>query len=103
MNVRSILTEPSKPAHPAFRYQQLLIALGLLAADIWWRWNLPPSWSGPRYTGLVVILMLLFNHLAYQFKWPVPVTVAFRILCWSWLVLGSCYVLYVICRMMLTP
>jgi len=38
--------------------------------------------------------MLLFNHLAYQFRWPTLVTVTLRSLAWLWLAFGSFYIFY---------
>ena len=98
MNLRSILTRPSKPAQPAFQYGMLAFLLLLLALDIWWRLHLPPTWSPGHYMDGVLILMLLFNHLAYQFKWPLSVTVALRVLAWSWILFGLFYISIVIGR-----
>ena len=91
MGFRSIFTEPSKPAHPAFQYGMLVVILVLLAADVWWRVSFPPV---DRYMNSVVVLILLFNHLAYQFQWPPLGTVAIRILAWGWLVCGLLYVVF---------
>ncbi len=52
--------------------------------------------------GLVVSLMLLFNQLAYQFKWRPFVIVALRVLAWTWIVSGSFCIFYSIRRTVFT-
>jgi hypothetical protein len=94
MNIRAIFTEPSKPAHPAFSYGFLVVILLLLASDIRWRLSLPPTYSHERYASAVVALMLLFNHLAYQFRLPFALIIALRCLAWGWLVFGIFYIFY---------
>jgi hypothetical protein len=95
MNLRSIFTEPSKPASAAFRYGMLVFIVGLLVVSVWAYLRLALPYN-ERCLGVVLSLMLLFNHLAYQFRWPVPATVAIRILAWGWLVFGNIYVFFVI-------
>jgi hypothetical protein len=86
--------EPSKPAHPAYQYGMLLVILGLFAWNIHFRLGLPPGYGGEPYSGFVVVLMLLFNHLAYQFKWPRYVTATLRVLAWSWIAFGFFYLFF---------
>jgi hypothetical protein len=94
VNVRSIFTEPNQPSHPAYRYGALVFILSLLAWEICRKMQLPPRYSGDPYGTGVVLLMLLLNHLAYQFRWPTPVTIAFRVAALGWLVFGSFYIFY---------
>jgi hypothetical protein len=94
MNIPAIFAEPPKPAHPAFRYGMLVACLLLLAWHIQWRLSLPATYPYDRNSNGVVVLMLLFNHLAYQFHWPTSVTVALRALAWVWLAFGCVYILY---------
>ena len=52
--------------------------------------------SGEKYTNVVVVLLLLFNHIAFQYTktgWPSKVmkTIAF-----SWLAFGMIYIAWVI-------
>ncbi len=92
MNIRSALTEPLGPSRPAYRYGMLAFILVLLGWSIQWHYSLPPGYSGDRYGGDVLVLMMLFNHLAYQFTWPIRVLVGLRILAWSWTGFGLFYV-----------
>jgi hypothetical protein len=91
MNLRSILMEPSKPVSRAFQYGMLVFILIMLAVSLLLCFTAPPA-RGDRYLLLVIVLMMLFNHLAYQFRWPVPATVAIRILAWGWLIFGLFYI-----------
>lgn len=86
MNIRSIFTEPAKLAHPGFRYGMLVGCLLLLAWSVRWRLSVPADYPYERNGNIVVVLMLLLNHLAYQFQWSTRVTIALRALALSWLV-----------------
>jgi hypothetical protein len=94
MNIRSLLTTPLQPGRPLFVYGMLALILLLLIWNVHQLLSLPPFYPYDRYGNSVVVLMLLFNHLAYQFRWPVPVTVALRLLAIGWLVFGCIYVGY---------
>jgi hypothetical protein len=67
MTIPSFFKDAPQSGHPAFRYGMLLAILGLLAADLYWRVNLSAMYGSGRYVNAVVILMLLLNHLAFQF------------------------------------
>lgn len=86
--------EPPKEVEPVFRSVMLGVCLFLLAWNIRWLLALRPDYSYDRYGNLVVILMLLFNHLAYSFRWPVRVTVALRVWAWVWLAFAIGYLLW---------
>ena len=92
MNIRTIFAEPAKLAPPAFRYGMLVVCLLLLAWHIQWRLSLSADYPYERNGNGVVALMLLFNHLAYQFRWSTRVTIALRMLAWSWLAFGCFYI-----------
>src|ERR1022692_4257349 len=80
MNIRASFTEPTKERSSAFRYGMLVACLLLLAFHIQWRLTLSPDYRHDRNGNGVVALMLLFNNLAYQFRWPTSVPVALRLL-----------------------
>ena len=84
----------SKSANPSYHYGMLLFILGLLTWNILWLFSLSPTYKGDPYMGSVVILMMLLNHLAYQFTWPAPIHAVLRIVTWSWTILG---LLYLVC------
>ena len=94
MNIRASFTEPPKERSFTFRYGMLVVCLLLLAFHIQWRLTLSPDYRHDRNGNGVVALMLLFNTLAYQFRWPTSVTVALRLLAWVWLAFGCFYIFY---------
>ncbi len=90
-------TPPPRPlSNPVYRYGMLVVVLGLLAG--WFRLycTTSPASSSVPYVLLVVILSLLFSHLAYSFRWPPSITVVLRTLCWSWSVFSVFYILYIV-------
>jgi len=70
------LDEP-RLAGSGYRYGMLVFMLVLTIFSAIVVAHLPSDRSG-RYFGVVVPPMLLLKHLAFQFRWPVPVTVALR-------------------------
>lgn len=94
MSLWSSFSKPAKPSSTAYRFAMLAVCLCLLAGNIHWRAQLSPDYPYHRYDNTVVVLMLLFNHLAYQFRWPTPVTVALRIVAWAWIAFGVFYLFH---------
>ena len=94
MNIRASFTEPPKEGSSAFRYGFLAVCLLLLAFHIHWRLGLSPDYPYDRNGNGVVALMLLFNHLAFQFRWNTSVTISLRLLALAWLSFGCFYFLY---------
>ena len=88
------LTKSSKSKTPAYAYSMLAVILALLAWNIRWRLNLSPRYPSDRNGTLVVALMLLFNHLAFQFRWTLLMTATLRILALAWIVFGFFYLFY---------
>jgi hypothetical protein len=88
------LTQPPKKVRPGFNSVMLALILLLLASDIYLLKNLRPDYRGDRYRNAVVGLMLLFNHLAFQFRWPILTTVFLRALAWIWVVFGFVYITF---------
>lgn len=94
MIIRRILTSPGQPGNPIFAYGFLIVIVLMLIWNIQVLMDTPPSYHYDRCGNLVVALMLLFNHLAFQFRWPAGVTVALRVLSLGWTVFGLFYVFY---------
>jgi hypothetical protein len=88
MSFYTVFARPPRRTYAAFSYGMLGVILVLLAIDLQWRLSLPSAYPHDRNLNCVVVLMLLFNHLAYQFRWPPAATVGLRVLAWSWLVFG---------------
>jgi hypothetical protein len=94
MGIRSTRKEPSEATGPVYRYGMLVFILVLFAWEMQLHLTLPPTYDGDPYKGYVVVLMLLFNHLAMAFNWRRRVVVALWVLAWSWLVFGLFYIFY---------
>ncbi len=97
MNIRGIFTDHPKQRHPVFTYGFLVINLALLAAFICLRVTTPPtsmySYDRDGNCG-VVVLMLLLNHLAFNFRWSTSVTVTLRFLAFGSLGFMMFYIFY---------
>jgi hypothetical protein len=92
--LKAMFTSRPLPTHPLDRYGILIVILGLLAVNLWWYFRLSPAYSGDPYTLFVGGLTGLFCHLAFSFQWRPSVTVALRVLTWSWLVFAFFYAFY---------
>ncbi|MCX6848444.1 MAG: hypothetical protein NTY98_05955 [Verrucomicrobia bacterium] len=94
MKTRNILTSPPQLRSARFTYGFLVFMVLLLLWNVKLWWSVPPSYPYDRYTNLVVVLMLLLNHLAFQFRWPRWGMIVMRLLALGWCVFGLFYVLY---------
>ncbi|MBP7052034.1 MAG: hypothetical protein KBE65_13550 [Phycisphaerae bacterium] len=94
MNTGSVSTQWGQTAGPIWRYGMLALILGLLAWNLHSYFSLPARYRYDSYMNLVVVLMLLFNHLAFAFKWRRSITVALWTVAWSWIVFGLFYIFY---------
>ena len=89
------LTEP-RLRGAGYRYGGLAFILALLILNALLCPHLPPSYPGGRWFPLIVPLMLLLNHLAFQFRWSQLVTVFLRVIAYAWLIFGMVYILSVV-------
>jgi hypothetical protein len=99
MTIRSVFTDPPQQLPPAVRYGLLLALVGLLAFDLLRNFVLFPTFHPDHYANTVVILMMLFSHLAFQFRWPSIATVALRAVVFMSLLFGLPYILFVVVTM----
>lgn len=68
-----------------YRYGFLALILGLFAFVLY-----HPS---PHYLrALIVPVMLLLNHLAFQFRWPSGLAIALRVFALAWVAGGCIYI-----------
>jgi hypothetical protein len=81
---------------PGMRNGFLAFILALLVVDTVLCLCTSKPYPGGRGMLLIVPLMLLFNHLAYQFRWSRRVTAFWRITAWVWLIFGSYYIYVVV-------
>jgi hypothetical protein len=91
VNLYNLLTSQPK-THPVFSYGFLAVILALLFLDVSWRISLPSSYPYHRNMNLVVALMLLLNHLAFQFRLPPTATALLRIMAICWLGFALYYI-----------
>ena len=94
MSRQSVPDEGALISSAAYRYGMLAVILGLLAWDVHLYLSLPPGYHGDPYGNFVTVLMLLFNHLAFAFKWRRSVSIGLQIVACVWLVFGFFYVVY---------
>lgn len=70
-----------------WQYGFLIVILVLLSHDIY----RVQTRDNPSYDIFIVTIMLLLNHLAYQFKFGAKGTIFIRALAWVWIILGVSY------------
>ncbi len=76
-----------------WRYGFLGLLLLLFVWDLMELRSRPDSHGADRFSGMILCLMLIFNHVAY---WLIPAggfRAAFRAFAWAWAVFGFVYVL----------
>lgn len=76
-----------------WKYGMLVIILGLLALSVI---NLLGSrnFGYDQYGGLVIGLMLLFNHIAYYFTTKGWKSIVMKTVAWVWIAFGLVYILW---------
>ncbi len=95
MTLRNIFLDPPKvQVWPGFRYGFLVFVGALLAWNAYLFGTRPPGVPGDPYGGLILGVMLLLNHVAFQFHLPPRVALAARILPIGWLAFGLVYICY---------
>lgn len=78
--------------NPWWKYGLFVVLLTLLALQIYWQRDVPHAAADVRYEGIVVTLMLLLNHVAFQFRFGRRTTIVLRIIAWLWIVTGLAYI-----------
>ena len=81
---KTFLQEP-RPNSAAYRYGFLALILALFAYILY----LPGDWN---LRAVTVPLMLLLNHLAFQFRWPSGLAIALRVIALVWVLVGCIYI-----------
>ena len=77
-----------------YKYGMLAVILCLLVANV----THLLKWQGfayDKYGNLIVALMLLFNHIAYNFTKTGWKNRVMRAVAWIWLILGFVYIFWV--------
>ena len=85
------LCEPT-PGSDGYRYGMLAFVIALLVSQILLSPHISSSNPGGRWSGFIVPLMLLFNHLAFQFRWSRTVAISLRVVAYLWIAFGSAYI-----------
>ena len=78
----------------SFKYGFLVLIIGLLvwSADPLMKWQ---NFDRFQFGNLVVPLMLLFNHIAYQFTKKGWLSRVMKTIAWIWLVFGFAYIFWI--------
>jgi hypothetical protein len=90
----TIQNERLSTASWLYRYGFLVVCIVLVVMTIRHSLGLPADYGYDRYQGVIVPLMLLLNHLAFQFSLPKLLGIAVRSLAVSWIVFGVIYIFY---------
>jgi hypothetical protein len=75
---------PYKNAFLGFILVMLVANVAILVTD--------GAYGYRKYTNIVVSLMLLFNHVAFQYKLPGLFSPLAKLLAWTWLSIGLVYI-----------
>lgn len=94
MGMRYRRTASRETGGPLYRYGMLVFVLGLLAWAVHSSSPRPPGYEANPYGRIILVLMLLFNHLAIAFAWPRRIGIALWILTWSWMALTIFYAIF---------
>lgn len=97
MDLPAFLTSAPKPVSPMVRLGFLALCAGLLVGHVAWLGRHSWAFHDDRHRIVALVLVaFLFNHLAFRFAWPRPVTIALRVGATLWLLLlGACWLLAV--------
>jgi len=89
--LKNAFLEESKPLGVGYRYGFLALILALILLSVF---------VSPHHfwRGLLLPTMLLFNHLAFQFRWSRPVKIILRAFAFFWIVLVFVVMFYDISR-----
>jgi hypothetical protein len=77
--ILKLLSEDPKIMNLRLRNGFMVFFLAFLALQIF------PLQEG-KYGGLVVPIILILNHLAFQYYWPKTLTIALRVIALLWLI-----------------
>ena len=78
----------------SFKYGFLVLIISLLVWDVTILLE-RRNFDHYQYGNLVVMLMLLFNHIAYQLTKRGWLSRVMKIIAWTWIILGWAYLLWV--------
>ena len=79
-----------------FRYGLLASILALLLVQALVAIHLSASHQAGKPAGFILVLTLLFSHLAFQFRWTQPVTLALRVIACLWIACAMTYSLFLV-------
>ena len=96
MKIPATLTDPPKEERPVSRYSFLAIVCLLVSWNVSVRFAPPVDYKGDRNlnVNLAIAVMLLFNHVAFSFRWSRGTTAILRLAAICGSVLGCGYVVW---------
>lgn len=91
---RILYNDGASPAGAAYGWGMLVLIFLLIAWNFDIHFRYPSSTWQQLGRGLIVPLMLLFNHLASAFRWPGFLGFAMNVLSVSWVIIGCILVFW---------
>lgn len=91
MRFRTHFTDPPDPIRPWYRWSMLVTGLAFLWMGVRLQGELDPSDPVGRYYFTAFGLTLILGVVAWDFRWPRPVTAVLRGLHWAWIVFALAY------------
>ena len=94
---KAFLEEP-RLRSAGWRYGFLAVIIALIIGQLVVAIHFSPSYPNGRFFGFVAPFMLLFNHLAFSFRWSRLTTVCMRCVAYAWLIFGLAYIFVMLTR-----
>jgi len=82
-----------------FSYGFLGVFILLVGFTVHRAFGLPDDYPYDRYQNVMIPIMLLLNHLAFQFQWPRPFATILSCVAIGWIGFAMVYIFYLSDRM----
>ena len=93
MSYRTHFTDPPDPIRPWYRWSMMATGLAFLLMGYQHHGEMDPSDPVGRYFLTALAVTLILKVVAWDFRWPRPVTAVLRGLDWAWLIFLFCYLI----------
>lgn len=87
------MSSSEEPTRPAFPHRDVFLGVGLflLAANVAILVS-DGDYRSHKYMNIVVVLMLVFNHIAFQYRLPGVYGTTMKSVAWIWTCCGTLYI-----------